>query len=171
MFKLSSSKLTQHLLDRAAQSRGRTIAACIDLPEDMDWWYYQEFGTVRSYVMEMPVTLPATMEFSKPTFLPYIGPPRTALHPPISPKKYITRILPEIREVINQGVANAFVKSDFDPNAAQDHLISEVMPKVVEMIAESMGESLTQPREDGKLKGIMPADEYRAKAQITDKST
>jgi hypothetical protein len=45
MFKFKSTKLRSNLTDIRNQWMGRRLTGRVSVPPEMQWWYYQEFGT------------------------------------------------------------------------------------------------------------------------------
>lgn len=175
MFKLTSGRLVKELSERADKLRGRKVKAGIHLSEKLAWWYYQEFGTVRSYPISpasaKALRLPETAEYPEATIVPAVGPPYTALHGPLSPKRFVANVLPQIRELACQELVKALIASGYDPSVVQEVLMADVMPKILDMIADSMAASLGSSREGGKLEGQAPEEAYRQDAEIVDLSS
>lgn len=167
MFKLTSLKLVDQLKQKAAEMRGRNLSAAITVPEELKWWYYQEFGTVGPYTIaprdgEM-LKLPEKGDF--PIFH------KAVTHPGVRAKHFIKKVEPEIQQMAAHKLAEALSSSGYDPDAAHSALLQDVMPEVVNLISGSMETNLGHSREDGKLHGENPADAYRDGAEIVDKSS
>lgn len=164
---LTSTKLVQHLQDRAQRIAGRNPAARIVVPEDMKWVLVQEHGSIGPYPIT-PKNADSLRLPPKEDFPLYHG---SVEHPGVSPKKFITAIEQDIQELAGKSSARVLVESQFDPDAVQEALVDQIMPEIKEMIAKSMSDVLHQNRTidfPGKLGTTTPADAFREKAEIEE---
>lgn len=186
--KLTSLKLVDHLKERARKAAGAKLAAAVTVPDNLSWWYFQEFGTASRSELDSPhpegyeihpvngkgLRLPATEEHPEELAVPYVGPPYTKLHPGVAPKSFVRSILPEIQQSARLQIMQALIESGLDPSAITDVLVDKIMPDVIEQIAASMERSgLAQRRADGegKLGDQAPADAFRNEAEIIEKGS
>jgi hypothetical protein len=196
MMTFTSTKLVSTLDSVKSRIAGRKMTARITVPADLDWWFYQEFGTAthfNSLSIELPdgveqaplpsgtsnfyviqaraggrIRLPITMMWPEHWEGPEVH------HPGVEPKAFIRRILPDIHTMSASALATVLYQSDYDPDAVQQALMTEIMPSILEEIAVSMAESLAYgPDRDtpGKLGGQSPADAFSASASIVDTSS
>lgn len=169
MFTLKSNKLINRLTALSAALSGRRPAARIVVPEELAWWYYQEFGTVGGYTIAAEdgkfLRLPAAGIHPNPTFRDSV------IHPGVSPKSYIRDILPEVYVVAARAATQALMESGYSADAVQSVLMGTVLPEIKERIADSMSRALHQHRtadDPGKLGVEEPAEVFRNSAEIVD---
>jgi hypothetical protein len=189
--KLTSLKLVEHLKDRSRKAAGAKASAAITVPDELSWWYFQEFGTASRMDPDAPsgtgspegypivpingkaLRLPIAAGHPTETIVAEVGPPHTLMHPGVHPKSFVRSILPEIASTARVAAMQALGESALDATAVREVLLNEVMPKVVDMIAESMAASgLAQRRTDGegKLGSESPSEAFKSAAQIVDTS-
>jgi hypothetical protein len=189
--KLTSLKLVDHLQAKAKKAAGARVSAAIRVPDELSWWYFQEFGTASRMDADAPtgtehgegypilpvngkgLKLPAGGEYPTETVVPAVGPPHTLMHPGVHPKSFVRSILGEIGSTATRAVIQSIGESQLDVDAVREVLVGEVMPKIVDMIADSMAASgLAQRRTDGegKLGAESPSEVFRDKAEIVDNS-
>lgn len=197
MMTFTSTKLAVNLASIRSRLAGSKIAARVSVPTDLDWWFYQEFGTA-THFDEDPIALPDGIEqaplppSASPDFyviraraggklrLPitmhwpdaWEGP--YVLHPGVAPKAFIRRILPDIHAATSLALAQALYERDYDPSSVQQALMSEIMPNIIQEIAASMAESLhgeSDRDSPGKLEGSNPADVFLESASVVDISS
>jgi hypothetical protein len=196
MFKFTSAKLVINLDKVKSNMAGRKASARITVPPDMDWWFYQEFGTATHFneeKVEMPVgvaqielpgttapsgyqitakngkllRLPITIEF------PEAWEGFSVHHPGVSPKAFIRRILPEIQKQSAEAMATALIESGYNITSVQEALMTEIMPAILADITNSMAEQLnagTDRDSPGKLGHADPASVFHSAASIVDSS-
>jgi hypothetical protein len=169
MIKFRGTKLAEELQRRIGKVAGRRPAARIVVPEELAWWYFQEFGSTGPYEIVARdggvLRLPPTADYPHPTFR------SSVMHPGVAPKAYVREVLPDIQQMAAKEMTAAFVQSDYDPQAVQDVLMSRVMPDALDRICESMSKELHQTRTaeyPGKLGTAAPEDVFRSSAEIKD---
>lgn len=170
LIKLTSKSLVNRLERRAAQVKGRTVAAALVLPDEIGWVNIQEHGTVKK---DYPIrardggalALPAAPpEYPNVTITPKV------IHPGLKPQRFVAKVLPEIRSEAGKRLKQAIVESDYQPDEIQSALTADVMPKVIDLIGTSLGETLGPSEPEGKLKGQSPEEVYRNKVEIVEQS-
>lgn len=196
MFNFKSTKLVLNLNNIKQRLAGRKAAARITVTEEVDWWFYQEFGTATHFNsdhIQMPqgivqadfpgttspdgytisaknggmLRLPITSEYPDE----WRGP--SVHHPGVSPKAFIRRILPDIQKTSSDAVATALVRGGYNIDAVQEALMTDVMPAILTQICDSMAEQLkdsTDRDTPGKLGAADPASVFRSAATIVDSS-
>lgn len=195
-FKFTSAKLIANLETVKSKLAGRKVSARITVPAELDWWFYQEFGTATHFnqeTIDLPpgvtqAAIPGTTapdgytiraQFGKHLRLPItVNFPEpwegsAVHHPGVSPKAYIRRILPEIHKQSSFLVATALLESGYDPAAVQAALMNEVMPAILADITNSMSEQLGNNIDrdtPGKLGHADPASVFHSAATIVDSS-
>ena len=142
----------------------------LDAPSpEMDWWYYQEYGTGTRgepgkasgayYVIE-PIT---------GKYLKFLGADGNAVftkkvnHPGIPARYSVAKTLPELRTFCKEVFASADILSG---EADLDALNLECIEKAKELIYYSLADNLSSGREDGKLGGIAPEDVFEQLVEI-----
>lgn len=196
MMKFTSTKLISNLEGVRDKLAGRKMSARIVVPPDLDWWFYQEFGTAThfdtgSYALPPNITeatlpsttapqgytipvryggllrLPITVEF------PIAWEGQSVHHPGVSPKAFIRSILPDIHQIAVDAVVGALVTNEYSPDAVQDVLMQEVMPAIVTAITDSMSQVLGDAVErdtPGKLGLTSPSAAFESAVTIVDSS-
>jgi hypothetical protein len=185
---LTSLRLTAALktLANNARSAGR-FGAVLEVPPDLGWWYYQEFGTATHFdpgdhngyippsshpdgyfiypLHGKGLKLRASAAHPEETIIPHVGPPYTQLHPGVEPKSFVRRVLNDIDAQSANALVAALVNSQYDFQAVKNALLGEVMDMVKNKIVSSMAESL-HAEPDGKLNGAEPAQVFEAAATV-----
>lgn len=143
----------------------------LDAPSpEMDWWYYQEYGTGTrgepgkasgSYYVIEPIT---------GKYLKFLGSDGNSVftkkvnHPGIPARYSVAKTLPELREFCKEVFSNVNVLTG-EP-ADLDQLNLECIEKAKELIYYSLADNLSSGREDGKLGGIAPEDVFEQLVEI-----
>lgn len=91
-------------------------------------------------------------------------------HPGVSPQGFVRRVLLDVQAMAQDRIANALFTGNYQFEAAHSALVDEVMPAAINIIANSMGESLDGTRTDGKLSGAAAEQALRASASVEDLS-
>ena len=196
MMKFTSKKLVLNLEGVKSRLTGRKMSARITVPADLDWWFYQEFGTATHFdeeAFEMPpgvTTLPLPNTHSPGGYIIPAAPGKTLRlpvtmhfpdawegpavnHPGVSPKAFIRRILPVIHKKSSEAVAMALVEGKYDPGYVQQVLLTETLPEILVDITDSMALALHSSSDrdtPGKLGSQSPADVFESSATIVDSS-
>lgn len=156
-------------LERRIDSVGsERISATITVPDEMQWWYYQEFGTPDSY----PIDPVYAKELVFPDPSNEAGPRIHAAHvnhPPIRARHMVSAILTDIEETVQSDFALAAVESGFDGEEIRQTIVYSTMEKVKSMIAESFAQRLPGTREDGRLLGQSAAEVFESDAEIIER--
>jgi hypothetical protein len=201
MFTFKSTKLVPKLLELRSQYSGAAVSARIVVPEDMKWWFYQEFGTATHFdsaTVEVPPSvqvsdIPATTSpegyeihpvnakaIRLPGFgagpaqvVPFVGPPWTQVHPGVSPKAFIRKILSTVHAAATAQLAQGLIDGGYEIAGVRATLIDEVMPAIVDAIVESMDAEFTRISDrdtPGKLNFASPGSAFHSAASIVDSS-
>jgi hypothetical protein len=165
VFKFTSTRLVDHLNERARSLRGGNPGAALAVPDELRWWYYHEFGTFGGYPIRAKdggmLKLPPNGEFG--LFH------NKVIHPGVRAKHFLKKIIPEIDAYAFAEMKKALVETGYNIEAVKAILIERIMPKVADMIAESMSQSLHASDNPGsKLHGEDPATVYRDNVQIVE---
>lgn len=168
----SSTRFLAALDQRIANVRSRTASARITVPEELIWWYFQEFGTASR----------ATMGTSNPDgyeivpihgdFLKFPGKDgetvysKAVHHPGVYPRAFIRRILDDIVNAAMKDVGQALLANGYSFDAVAQALIDYSLPRAKEMIVQSMAEELTGTRHYHS--GRSASEMFAEGAQIVD---
>jgi hypothetical protein len=192
--KLTSTLFIKELQARRRAFQGAMIAARIQVPSDLQWWYWLEFGTASRQDANAPVTGSGAPYIIKPVnalslYFPHANNPNSAfrtpfsapggetapgpddgrfasvvVHPGVRPHPFVRGTLGPIMRMVAEGFAQA-AKGGLRPNVFQTYLVNEIMPQAIEMIAESLDAVAPGTREDGRLDGNSAADVFREEAE------
>lgn len=185
-FNLSSKKLVPKFKQLAARARSTgVVGAILEVPPDLGWWYFQEFGTATHFdpgdhngyippsahpegyfiypINGKGLALRSNAAHPDETIVPHVGPPFTELHPGVSPKNFVRKVLDEIDAQSANALVTALVNSQYDFDAVKAALVNQVMEQVKATITASMSESL-HSAPGGKLDGADPAQVFSAGA-------
>lgn len=149
MFKaVYSMNFVMELENRFSSMSGANIGACLKVPPEHAWWYYQENGTAPGYAI-FP-TAKKALAWTNPDgshrVLAYVPE-----HPGVKAKHFVLDAIPDIQlEVIKQ-IGNLVL--DFDAGQMQTVLVTEIMPVCKEIIIENVRTQLPGSREAGPGKG------------------
>lgn len=164
---VSSGRFIQELQERI-DSIGGNISVSLVVPEEMQWWYYQEFGTPSAYDID-PVS---AKELVFPDPANPEGPRVHALHvhhPPIRARHMVSSVLTDIEEAIHSDFAEAATESGFDGEVIRQQIVYTTMERVKSLIAESFSERLPGTRGDGRLLGQTAAEVFETDAEIVER--
>lgn len=183
MFKFNSARLIKNLEAVKSQYTSHVVSARVTVPPELSWWFYHEFGTAThnggsGYAIPprngKGIVLPATGRFPEAVVLPFVGEPMTKNHPGVPALHYVRSSLERIVGQSRQALMAALHDDDYQFEAVHDALINKVMPDVIDIIAESMGEVLggkSVGNPGAKLQGTPPEDVFHDAAQIVDQTT
>jgi hypothetical protein len=173
-------RFTERLERRiAALNKADRVAARIEAPPELRWWYWLEFGTASrgdagrasgNYYEIDPVNA-EVLRF------PYGG--EMVLrdhvdHPGIRPHRSITKALPQIREA-TQSLIHQYLQAGAadNPKELQDALLDSVS-NAKALIVESMAVNIPGHREvepeRGRLGGASAAEAFEAMAKVVNLS-
>jgi hypothetical protein len=168
----------QQLQKRINAYSGAVVAARVRVPDSLNWWYWNEFGTATrgdqgrgsGHTYEIK---PVTAEF-----LRFVG--RNGLvfvkaieaHPGIPPSRSVTRALPDIRRTVRELVHAAFTQHGADNPKVLEGAIVEATEQAKQHIVDSMDRNLNQGvlREDGRLEGRTAAQAFQVGAEVVNLS-
>lgn len=179
MFTVKSTKLSKNLERMRSQFTGiNKLSFKLVVPPEMIWWFWQEFGTAMYAERgtkagnEVGYDVPNASNGDAKTLRFYdrtLGQFRLAKHTfvfGIPAHHMVTDSLPEIELTIKASIPKAFREADYDLNKIHDILLTEMMPKIKEIIREAFATKLDLPsRPNGRLEQSA-ADEFEQKATI-----
>lgn len=174
------SKLTGDFLERIRLRSEKFasiqhIAATIVVPDDMIWWYYNEYGTATKSLVNPGIAYDIVPVNANSLAFPGADGgtvfAHAVLHPGIKPSKMVEMVREEIRVYVAKAVKEYFTEFDFDPTLVKESLLSTIMPRVKEFITQSFAQQLTGVRVDGKLGGRSAAEVFDQEATVVDTSS
>jgi hypothetical protein len=182
-----SLRFLDELKRRRASFTGRSVSARIQVPPDLRFWYWLEFGTagrqdpsapmkskwgdtypiepVRAQMLHWPNAL-APNEPSGGRFQFHVD------HPGIRPTLIVRDVIAnkEVWKTIGQGIGNAMLHEGFRLGVLKAQLLEGAMPYISEQIASNLERAAPHTREDGKLDGNKASDVWREEVEIVDSS-
>lgn len=162
--------------ERSARWKNVKIASRIEVPVELRWWYWNEFGTATKgdpehgasghYYTIVPVAAKelrfphnGQMVFSKE--VPHFG---------VKPSRSVTKVLVEIRENASAAVHDAFLHGAADDPQILKLTIFHATQKAKELIVESMSRNIPGVREAepelGRLGGARASDVFEESAEV-----
>ncbi len=192
--KVVSTKFLAELRARARSFANRKCAARIRVPDELQWWYFIEFGTAGRSEGPFPhdpgyyTIVPKYSSDLKFPAWTLNEPPGSGLqvdadgnvhlhhvyHPGIRPRAYIRTNLKEWVNMVSEGIASAVLldEGQFRYGVVKEQLMHGIMPQIVADIGELLDQESVagHTREDGKLGGASAGDEWREEAEIVDVS-
>jgi hypothetical protein len=150
------------LLERLQQIKQRAasvgnIGVTLQVPDDLFWWVFLEFGTGR-YRDENPTggyEITAINTKMLHFFEAATGKERfesSVFMPGIPAFHMITSIYDDILSYQRSFIAQTLIESNYDMEAVKELIVSKMMPKIKEMIIDSFSENLpNHERELGRL--------------------
>jgi hypothetical protein len=172
-FSVKSERFLEELQRRAQQFAGLTqIAALIQVPEELIWWYWVEFGTAAYNGGEGYMITPNNAHN-----LRFYSRQDQAIHFAheiftlgIPPHHMITKIEGDLQEYIRTTVRETLLNTGFDPQVLHQVLIEQIMPEVKRMIVQSFEDNLTNSvRPFGRIDQT-PAEMFEQQATIIDQT-
>lgn len=177
-----STKFLDELRKRQASFRGARIAARIQVPSDLSFWYFLEFGTASRQDSAAPIRGPGT---SYPIYpvdanaLSWPGPDgerivrdKVLAHPGIRPHPFVRQTLPDIRSFAKADLIAALMGAGgFRTANVKAQLLGNTMHRIVEMLSASLASAAPGTREDGKLDGNTAAEVFEEEAEVVDSSS
>lgn len=176
-------KFADELRARARSFRAAKIAARIQVPTDLSWWYFLEFGTASRRSSDAPYGGGATGTYLiKPidrgnnSTLESLhwGPPGGGVfaakvdHPGIRPHPFVRPSLSKIMQQFAADVAGALAREGFRANTVKQALINETMVFAKALLVANLAVAAPGTREDGNLLGLTAAEVFEEEAEITD---
>lgn len=173
MFKASISKRYLQVIQQRAErwAAVKNVVANIHVPEDMIWWYYNEFGTAnlgvkggKTYPIPSVGTTPMTFPDASGALITRLK----VNHPGIKASHMVGRIEEEIRSYLVHAVIELLPTGDFNPSTFKQGLLETIMVRVKELIKDSFATHLTGIRPDGKLNGKSAAEVFDEQATVVE---
>lgn len=182
-FRPSADSLITQIRNKIQEWKGAKIAARITVPPELQWWYWQEFGTAvggRSGQTDPTGGASGHKYPIRPvntTMLAWTGPdgkqvlvPEVKEHPGVPSHHFVTRTLPDNLEIAAIKLIAAMDRSAWSVKTVRDSLLGETMPRVKENIVQMIELTLPGINPGGKLKGQAAADVFDQESKIVDSS-
>lgn|SRR5574343_85538 len=142
----------------------------ITVPDDLAWWYYQEYGTGTRGEQGRASGLLYDIQPKTGMFLKipngtggFVFTPIVKDHPGIPARYSITKILPELKKYTLEKLKHyRFLHRPSE----LDGIIKDIAEKAKELITNSFEENLPGSREDGKLEGKTAAQVFTERATV-----
>jgi hypothetical protein len=177
----------ERMQERIAKWAQAKMGARIEVPVELEWWYWNEFGTATKFG-GAPEGLPGALNMApagpdaRYPILPVnanmlrfplngqIVLRASVMHPGIKPSRSVSKVIQEIVDNACSAVAAAFRQGGADRPEIVAAAIVATTEQAKELIAQSISSNLTQTREDGKLDGRDPGEVFSASATVVDLS-
>jgi hypothetical protein len=161
----------------------KTIAARIVVPDSMQWWYWQEFGTAvggregvtdpaggaSGHTYEIPGGNPYPV-----TFPGEDGKPVTAFvkaHPGVPSHHFVAKSLKDILLSAHQNFIESLHEGGYWSVASvKNALLERTMPAAIQRIGIEIAKELPNARPDGKLEGLHAYEVWESDSKIKDVS-
>jgi hypothetical protein len=173
LFKFTGARFADEIRRRREAITGRTLSARIRVPEELIWWYWQEFGTAtRATDSERTAPYPIPGEDSTSKGVAFEGRDgglvirHRVWHPGVYPRAFVRMVIDEIVAGAWQDIADDLVHGRLAE--AHEALLSKSLTRAKELIVESMAQQLTGTRPDGKLGGASASEVFNTQAEIVD---
>lgn len=177
----SDGQLTQMFERRIKACSGRSIEMGIHTPDDIAWWYYNEFGTATQATGPVRRTGRYRIVPRPPNrylIFPWNGELvafTSVLHPGTKASHFTLLASKEYRKAIRRAFHEAVRSGGTDDMQKIRESLLHSMQLAKEAIAESMSRLLQQEQYHdeghGKLKGRKAHEVYLERAQVVDQST
>lgn len=172
MFKLSvTGDFNQKMQERVAkwQAVSGQIVAKIVVPDDLKFWYFQEFGTASrgdaggaAYSID-PIHA-NSLAFPGPggekVFAKHVN------HPGIPARHSVGKAMPQIEEDTAASITKALQSGAADDPSLLKVAVEQSTQNAKELIVQSMEQNIPGTRADGKLLGRSAASVFDAEAQV-----
>lgn len=187
--KVVSTKLRSRLMRIANNMRGAQIAARIQVPSDLSWWYWQEFGSASRQRSDAPfpggiggnyTIKPIDRESNGDDYASvkvlHWGPEGGGVfapsvsHPGIRPRLFVRQAIPQIMRQFGADVAAALKGGAYTENVLKRVLMEQTMPYALALIVSNLETAAPGTREDGRLLGNSAAETFEEEAEIVDAS-
>jgi hypothetical protein len=167
---------------RAEFARVKQISGRICVPPELQYWYWQEFGTAvggTNRVTPDPVggasgsTYPIAPVNTNMLKFPWKGEDYyTSLvknHPGVPPHHSVTKQLKVIKDlaIINLELAS-LAEGFLSVEGIMDSLLLKTLPQAINLISRQMEQDLTGTRPEGRLGGQSAASDFNTKAFVKD---
>lgn len=164
---VQSERFVAELERRIAALGSSNPAATIVVPDEMSWWYIQEFGTADEYAID-PVV-------AKELLFPDPDNPdgerihaKHVEHPPIRARHMVSSVIEDIHQKVQEDFAATVASSGFDGEEIRYTFLTGTMEDVKQIIADSFAERLPGTREDGRLLGESASEVFISDAEIRE---
>lgn len=179
----SNGQFLKRMQEREAKWKSSQISSTIHAPDELRWWYWQEFGTAasgdvskgasgRTYSIDpVDANLLAYPNGSGTTIVPTVE-----AHPGIKPRRPVAKAMPEIEETVKEEVHQAFEQGAADDPSKLKRAVHDAVEKAKGHIVDSLavhvsgirGVNTQFPKQSGKLGGRSAASVFNEKTTIVD---
>lgn len=183
----------QQLRERVKKWEGtQAPAARIVVPDELRWWYFNEFGTATKWedpggrvlnarLAGVPPPIHGKQKYqivpvdAKALAFPVRGTlviTKLVNHPGIRPSRSVTKALADIERTMKDRVRDALYAGAADDPTRLKEAVQEAAEQAIQHIAESMSRNLAGAREavenggEGKLGGRSAAEVFQSEARI-----
>lgn len=164
-----SGKWVEELQRRQKAFSGKDMSASLTVPPELQFLYYQEFGTVGGYPI-VPVNA-KVLAWPDPAVPGGIHEAMHVTHPGVKPTHMIQAVLDDIGQAAAFQILAAMVQSGYDYAEVVQALLS-AMAHAKDLITQSIDQSLpgTRPPGEplGKLKGQTAAQAFDQLAEVVN---
>lgn len=162
------------IADRKSEwAKVNKLAGRISVPPELQWWYWQEFGTA---TRGDPGRSSGTTYSIKPVEASVLKFPwhgdtfyreQILAHPGIPSHHFVTKSLHDILLIAAINLEHSFrEKGYWSADAVRESLLRKTLPDAIDRITLEMEKELPGVREDGKLKGATASQMFREKAFV-----
>lgn len=173
-------RFLQAMQERSTKWANARIAVRIEVPEELEFWYWDEYGTAskgdvdhgasgHSYTI-VPVTAKGLVfpQGGQMTFHSSVE------HPGVKPSRSVTKVMPDIRDKAVALIHQAFIDGAADDPEKLHAAVLQAVAAAKDLIVHSMAQNIPGVRaiepSAGKLGGERAADAFDREAQIVDHS-
>jgi hypothetical protein len=179
--KVTSTKFVDELKARARSFRTTKVAARLQVPSDLSFWYWLEFGTATRRSPEAPygggtssnyLIKPIQRGDSSTLEALHWGPEgggvfaAQVMHPGIRPHPFVRPALNKIMQQFGKDLAAAFADGGFRTNVIRETLMNETMVFAKALIVKNLASAAPGTRPDGHLLGQTAAEVFDEESEI-----
>lgn len=182
----SNGALAKEFQARATSFRGAQIAARIQVPSDLSWWYFLEFGTATRQQADAPVRgggkdYPIRpIERGDVSTLKSLAWPDggggtvfrafVLHHPGIRPHPFVRGALGTIMQQFAKDIHAALAEGKVRSTTIKAVLMEQTMPYAKALLVDNLSVAAPGTRDDGNLSGNTAASVFEEEAEIVDAS-
>lgn len=160
---VKSTRFLKELQARVASFSGRSPSAVLEVPPELKWWLYLEYGTAPHAIdpHDPPEAL-RWYEGGHPVIRDHVD------HPGIRPRAFVRKALPTISSVVTSAIYQGLVTNGFRYTAVRVSLRSAATDAKAIIVQSLAQETKTTPRtdKDARLPGVTAAQEFSTKSTI-----
>jgi hypothetical protein len=157
------------------------LSARITVPPELDWWYWNEFGTATKADPGRGSGHTYSIEPKDAKALAFPGANGTVItarvdaHPGIKPSRSVAESRAQIDELLKSIVGQAVAQYADNPQEIQ-RVLHTVAEQAVDIISDALSQNLNGvrnadplfPNQMGKLHGQRPGDVFKQNASVVD---